>query len=41
MDAIKRCEGLVSAEIVVAYLLTVLVIAAVAGKVASSRDTYC
>lgn len=46
-DAIKRCEWLVAAEIVVAYLLTVVVIAAVVGRIGrrqesvSSREPSC
>ncbi len=38
-EDLKGCYGLVSAEIVVAYLLTVLVIAAVVGKVARNESS--
>jgi hypothetical protein len=36
-DVIRDCDGLVAAEVVVAYLVTVLVIAAVVGQL--GRDT--
>ena len=39
-DVIKGCEGLIGAEIVVAYLLTVLVIAAVVGKAGQYAERW-
>jgi len=37
-DGLRDCQGLVIAEVIVAYLVTVVVIAAVAGKVARSSE---